>query len=382
VLQYCSLRLYNIEVILSEHVEKKMPDYYTQIMPENELRNKKRHFMMAVMDIVLFSCHTLLLIFFICTQIKIMIYVNIFSVSFYGVLFILLKQNTVHTSLATWLTTVEIMAHLIFALLCLGWSCGFQLYCIGLLSILFFSSYGSDKNDAYIFHPVQASIISMLIFFSMEYYTSVNEPVYMVTFFIQKVLYTANALFIFFLVIIFSKVYSDLIRSSELKIRSEAYLDELTKLYNRRKMREIIGNFHEEAVKTGTHYCIAMFDIDNFKKINDSYGHAAGDYVLTTISKILIENCSDTAKVCRWGGEEFLFIEQYKTDNFECIDRIESIRKSIEKYPFIYEKYSFNLTVTAGVSTFSGDATIAKIIAKADENLYLGKNNGKNQIIT
>lgn len=337
--------------------------------------------MMSVMDIVLLCSHSLLLIIFVCMQIRIMVYVNMISVAFYGTLLILLKLNIVQISLATWLSTGEIMIHLIFALLCMGWSCGFQLYCIGLLSILFFSSYGSDKNDAQIFHPVQASIISMIIFFGMEYYTSVNEPIYMVTFFMQKFLYTVNALFIFLLVIIFSKVYSDLIRSSEQKIQSEAYLDELTKLYNRRKMREILGKFHEEAEKKHTHYCVAMFDIDDFKKINDTYGHAAGDYVLIAASRILLSYSSDTAKVCRWGGEEFLFIEPYKTDNFECMEHIESIRKDIERFQFIYDRQQFNITVTAGVSCCSGDTTISKVIAKADENLYLGKNNGKNKVM-
>jgi diguanylate cyclase (GGDEF)-like protein len=351
-------------------------------MLENELRNEKRHFMMSMMDIVLLCCHTMLFIFFICMQIKIMVYVNIFSIVFYGVLFILLKLNIIHTSLTTWLYTAEILIHLTLALFCLGWSCGFQLYCIGLLSILFFSSYGSDKNDAYVFHPVQASIISMLVFFGMEYYTSENKPVYAVSFFMQKILYTVNALFIFLLVILFSKEYSDQIRSTEQKYRREADLDELTRLYNRRRMREIIGNLHAEAVITHTHYCVAMFDIDDFKKVNDTYGHAAGDYVLSTIGKILLANCSDTANVCRWGGEEFLFIEPYTTDNFECMERIEAIRKSTEVYQFIYDSKSFNITVTAGVANCSGDTAITKVIAKADENLYLGKNTGKNKVIS
>ncbi|HAH63251.1 MAG TPA: hypothetical protein DCL73_14270 [Treponema sp.] len=351
------------------------------IMLESELRDKKRHFMMSMMDIVLLCAHTLLLIFFICMRIKIMVYVNILSISFYGILLVLQNLNVVRASLATWLYTGEIMIHLIFALLCLGWACGFQLYCIGLLSLIFFLSYGSDKNDAHIFHPVQASIVSMVIFFGMEYYTTVHEPLYMVTFFMRKFLYTANALFIFLLVIIFSKAYSDFIRSSEQKIRKEAYHDELTKLYNRRRMREILGKFHEEAAKNRTHYSVAMFDIDDFKKINDTYGHAAGDYVLKTISRMLIPYCADTAKVCRWGGEEFLFVELYKTDNFECMEHIESIRKEIEEYSFIYDDRRFNITVTAGVASCNGDIPISKIIAKADENMYLGKGSGKNRVM-
>jgi diguanylate cyclase (GGDEF)-like protein len=353
-----------------------------EIMDENELRSEKRRFMMTLMDIVFLIAHVILLIFFLCLGIRIMSVMNILSVICYSLLVFLLYKKNLKVAPAIWITISEVWIHLTLALYCVGWSCGFQLYCLGLVSIIFFSSYGADKNDSLLFHPLQASIISMGVYFSMEFYTSEYPPVYAVSPFMQKVMFTANSLLIFFLVITFSKVYSDLIRSSEQTFRREADLDELTHLYNRRKMREVLGMFHDGYVRDAKNYCVGMFDIDDFKKINDTYGHDAGDYVLVTIGKILVSHSSDTAKVCRWGGEEFLYVESYDSDFSDCLRHVDAIRKDVEDMLFVYGSASFRLTVTAGVAKSDQMMTISRVIAKADENLYIGKNTGKNRVVT
>ena len=194
-------------------------------------------------------------------------------------------------------------------------------------------------------------------------------------------MYTINALLIFFLVIFVSKQYSDIVYSSEQFFIKEAHFDELTHLYNRRKMREILGNTQELSQRTGVKYCITMFDIDNFKKINDTYGHNTGDYVLIIIGEILVSHATDTANVCRWGGEEFLMTETYSGPITPCLKRIEDIRKEVENYPFTYRNASFRITITAGAAHSEPGLSIARLIATADEKLYIGKETGKNKII-
>lgn len=351
-------------------------------MTKKELKNNKQLLMIFIMDFIFLFTHISLLIFFACIQAAIMVFANILSVTCYAVLLALIKTGKISHGKATWITITEIWIHLTLAVLCFGWPSGFQLYCIGVISILFFSSYGNGIDGLNDTHPLAASFISMVIFFGLEIYTAKEIPLYYMSPLMLKGIYTANVMLIFAMLILFSKVYTDFIKMTEQRIELAADLDELTHLFNRRKMREFLGFFHETALKTDTKYYISMFDIDDFKKINDTYGHDAGDYVLVTIGKILISHANDYAKVCRWGGEEFLFIESYVKDPCGCADRIEDIRVDIEHYPFVYKDASFHLTVTAGSASSAPDLSIARVIAKADENLYIGKGSGKNKVVS
>jgi len=350
------------------------------IMASNETGTEIHYLMIRRMDIILLTVHSFFLILFFILKIKIAAVFNIFSVLWYIILFFLTKKHLTITN-ASWLMISEIWVHLVIVILCIGWDAGFQLYCIGLVSILFSVAYHTNHNSKKLFHPVLASIISMITFFAMRFWTLAFEPLYTVTKTMTTFMYTMNALLIFFLVIFVSKQYSDIVYSSEQFFIKEANFDELTHLYNRRKMREILGTTQELAQRTGTKYCITMFDIDDFKKTNDTYGHDTGDYVLIIIGEILVSHATDTAKVCRWGGEEFLMTETYTGSITPCIKRIEDIREEVENYPFTYRNDSFRITITAGAAHSEPGLSIARLIATADEKLYIGKETGKNKII-
>lgn len=151
--------------------------------------------------------------------------------------------------------------------------------------------------------------------------------------------------------------------------------DPLTALYNRRSCNNKLKALEE----AHSEYVIVMCDIDWFKKINDTYGHDAGDYILVTLSKLIVENVRDCGFASRWGGEEFLLV--YQSDHETAIQKVRQIQQSIREHEFYYEGNTLRVTMTFGVGAKDSAATYEQRISMADESLYVGKNNGRNQIV-
>lgn len=151
--------------------------------------------------------------------------------------------------------------------------------------------------------------------------------------------------------------------------------DPLTKLYNRRSC----NNKLKALEKDGQEYTITMCDIDRFKRINDNYGHDAGDYVLVTISGIICENIGNIGFASRWGGEEFLLV--YQTGYDMAIENVRQIQRIIRNYDFEYNGEKLKITMTFGMEADDVSLSYEERIRKADSNLYIGKNNGRDQIV-
>ena len=129
----------------------------------------------------------------------------------------------------------------------------------------------------------------------------------------------------------------------------------------------------------GQIFSVIIGDIDDFKKVNDTYGHNIGDEVLVTVADIITSNVPDNASVCRWGGEEILILIQ---DNLNgALPIAEKIRAEIAASSTIVEQGALKITMTFGVAEYTPGLTITKLISLADDNLYRGKNEGKNRVI-
>ena len=128
---------------------------------------------------------------------------------------------------------------------------------------------------------------------------------------------------------------------------------------------------------------VIMFDIDFFKKFNDTYGHACGDYVLQTVAHIVKESIRGQDMAARYGGEEFTVMLS-NTEKKDAMRIANRIRKNIESYDFLYESQHMHVTISGGVSVFSTDnnpVTSPKILVdQADQALYISKRNGRNRI--
>ena len=154
----------------------------------------------------------------------------------------------------------------------------------------------------------------------------------------------------------------------------EADHDALTGLYNRNFFDRFIKLSEESG---GANGCYIMIDIDNFKSINDLYGHDIGDIALKTVARITGRLIRGNDILVRWGGEEFvLFIEGMPLD--DAVVKAEIIRRTIESTPY-YE--SEHLTVSLGVTEVRDSEGCCATIKRADENLYVAKTTGKNKVV-
>lgn len=156
--------------------------------------------------------------------------------------------------------------------------------------------------------------------------------------------------------------------------------DGLTSLYNRRYGSMRIKKIKERTGYNGVPFCVAIGDIDFFKRVNDTYGHECGDMVLKNIAYILKESMLGKGTAVRWGGEEFLLLfEQNALEEVQMLvrDTLDKIRASIVKY----EDQEIQVTMTFGIAEGSVEEETDDIIRRADDKLYEGKQNGRNRVV-
>lgn len=159
-----------------------------------------------------------------------------------------------------------------------------------------------------------------------------------------------------------------------------AITDHLTGLYNRRYMQKTFEREFSRAKRYSTAISIAMFDIDHFKKINDTYGHQFGDKVLAEISKSISNSLRKSDYIARYGGEELIAVLP-ETNKANTLIPIERIRKSIEDMDFECHGKIVKVTVSVGIATLlpkmMGES---ELIEAADKALYKAKETGRNKV--
>ncbi len=162
----------------------------------------------------------------------------------------------------------------------------------------------------------------------------------------------------------------------ESKLTKLATTDPLTGAFNRAKFDDLISMEVARAKRFAHPLTIVLFDIDNFKLVNDRYGHAVGDTVLKTIADIIFKNSRATNYFVRWGGEEFVVIA-VETDTDGALKLAERMRSEIEAHAF---ETVGKVTASFGVALLAEDDTVDSLIMRADEALYRAKENGRNRV--
>lgn len=166
---------------------------------------------------------------------------------------------------------------------------------------------------------------------------------------------------------------------SRATIREMAIRDELTGLYNRRHVRELLEHEKNRSLRGGDIFCLAMLDIDHFKNVNDTYGHHAGDAVLKAVATTIKTTMRNTEFCGRYGGEEFLIILP-QTDIKGAFIGAERVRTNIENTLFPDIGPDFKITVSIGLSEYKMEKDMDDVIARADEALYRAKKGGRNRV--
>ncbi|HCB69847.1 MAG TPA: sensor domain-containing diguanylate cyclase [Persephonella sp.] len=163
----------------------------------------------------------------------------------------------------------------------------------------------------------------------------------------------------------------------EKKLEKLATTDGLTGIYNRVKFEEILEEKLRDFSLNGSKFCLFLFDIDNFKKINDSYGHHRGDHVLKEVVNVVRRSLRNDSLFARWGGEEFIILFP-NTDLKSCFHVVDGIRKMISRHVF---DVVGRITISGGITeVLEGDDSVS-IVRRADNLLYKAKGSGKNIVM-
>ena len=162
-------------------------------------------------------------------------------------------------------------------------------------------------------------------------------------------------------------------------IREMAIRDELTGVYNRRHLMELLEYEKNRSSRGGSQFAIAMLDIDHFKNVNDTHGHLMGDHILRTVSTIIRDALRNTDICGRYGGEEFILVFT-QTDIKGAMICAERVRASIGQNRFPDLGPDFRITVSLGLTEYRLREDVEKMIARADHALYRAKSGGRNRV--
>ena len=321
-------------------------------------------------NIVYLILHVFYLVLFIITKLYIMVGVTAGVVFIYCLYFLLIKKKKYY--LYALICGNVFFAYIATATAMIGFNTGFHFYLIGLCVVSFFTTYFSKNKK--IFNSIIWAVLSLVIYLTLYLTSSFNPPNYTIDKWLEMTLFIANAIVVFGFIATYLFVFLKYALSLEKKITNESRTDELTQIKNRYGLYDFYESLEEKKNLT-----LALFDIDNFKVINDKHGHVTGDYILKRVAEITSETLDDSF-VCRYGGEEFIIVLENDKE-VHPITRLEELRNRIKQEKFEFEGETIQITITIGVADYFDSITLEKWVELADERMYKGKETGKNKIV-
>ena len=158
-----------------------------------------------------------------------------------------------------------------------------------------------------------------------------------------------------------------------------AVLDGLTDIHNKRYFLDFLEREMARCLRYGGELCLALIDIDHFKRVNDTFGHPAGDFVLEQVARLIEGRMRREALLARYGGEEFaLVLPEINLAHARLF--CERLRARIERHVFRFDGEKIKATISIGIAFLDGPMRPAEFIKAADKQLYLAKKHGRNQV--
>ena len=286
------------------------------------------------------------------------------------------------TYLAFFIALILLIADVFVGIINFGLESGTQYYLLTMCTLL---SASPRLNKGIL---TALGISTLGLFFIITLYFNSYTPFFPLEPGIMKILFNFNLLVAFFIIIIsLWRFTSDLLtKQKEIseyhdEIFHIAHTDALTGLANRNAIQNLIPQSFEKAQKSGQNLLLGLMDVDNFKNVNDTFGHNCGDEALKLISSHLQKSLRQGDHVGRWGGEEFLIIMMTNDPN-SAENTFQRIRRSIQETPIQWEGKQIFLSITLGYTEYQKSDTSDSAISRADKFLYIGKNTGKNKIVS
>jgi diguanylate cyclase (GGDEF)-like protein len=278
-----------------------------------------------------------------------------------------------HHGLATLLLFVEVVSHSVLACHLLGWQSGFHFYLIPVVPFLMFHDRLSTRV------VVTGSVAVTAIYLILRASTVDYVPTFIAPAVLRGIEYANIAV-----PLIALGVISIYFRFASIDVEREmealAMTDALTKLPNRRRMRELLESERVRCARQGRPFGVVLADVDAFKEINDTRGHDGGDHVLAELGAVLRRVLRRQDAVARWGGEEFLFLLP-DTDLHGAGIVAEKLRAAVAESQFAFAGRPVPVAMTFGVAVCTRETSLEDCIQRADKALYSGKHHGKNQVV-
>jgi diguanylate cyclase (GGDEF)-like protein len=322
------------------------------------------------------ATHAYLLIAFAVCQSTLFTVLNVVSVCLYAGL-VLLHKKRLYKAIAL-ILTVDVSVYATVMIVLTGISnyvVGYYLLVIILQIIL---PYGSIR--------LRAIVIALIILGGLPgiLYSIHHEPSVALSVGLQDFLTLSNIYILFIGAImqlcignIVKRIIRQLNENRIDKLSALANADPLTGLFNRRYAESYFVDILETRKKTS--YCVAMLDIDDFKLVNDTYGHGCGDEVLVFLAEFIVGSLRRSDLVFRWGGEEFLLVLE-NVDLPTAYGILDKLRLKLAQTTIHTDECNLKIAITIGVAVLDPEAPLESI-KRSDMNLYVGKQKGKNVVI-
>lgn len=284
------------------------------------------------------------------------------------------------------IASAEVLAHGLLTAFTIGLNTGFTLYYFSMIPWVFYMVLAWNAFDKKIRISLVYTGVYMVFMIVAFVSTFVIEPSmrapkgWALGFSILNVVLSIVAMTEALILLDWDVMHkSEKMQNLNTELDEKANLDPLTKLYNRRFMNQKLEELLVNLSKEGNIFGLIMGDIDNFKKVNDTYGHDFGDEVLKAVAIALKKSTRDDDVVCRWGGEEFLIA--INGNRKITIDVAERMRAAVSEIRIPAGNDVISVTMTFGVTESIPGFNADKLVGIADENLYKGKTSGKNKVV-
>ncbi|MBQ7707161.1 MAG: GGDEF domain-containing protein [Lachnospiraceae bacterium] len=366
----------------TEDVKTEKKSIISRLTNSYDLSDKTKY---MIISLSLALIHTFFLILFIIGGVQPLVIYNVFVVAFYIFMGLVWARQEKLTYIFVALL-IEVMFHAVFATLLSGWAPGFMIYTIVLIPVCFYMAYtleGINKSlEIALFASIGISVIYIAVLVITRHVAPVrnmNSVIDEIFFYINNVIALIFSTVFSMLYIIEIKIKQSSLMGENVELEEQANYDKLTHLLNRNSMDKFLSDTIEYSERENKDFCILMADIDDFKQVNDTYGHDCGDEVLKKIAAIISNDVRQGDLVFRWGGEEMLVL--IKADMKAAKNVAHRICNHVATSITRHKDIDIRVTITIGVAAYIKGMSAEELIKQADVKLYYGKNHGKDQVV-
>lgn len=329
--------------------------------------------------------HLVYIFFFSAVRSYFMAFFNVFSLAFYIILFIVFL-NRKYLGVMIFLF-IEVCVHSFFASVVIGYNSGFELFIICVVFSTFHVKKITQATRKVIYALIAFAFITLV---TMRFIPNIPELTVLRVYPSEGYLsfiFLFNAIMAFTMVSFFLIIFLDdveldneILKRRNARLMELARIDSLTGLLNRRAMKKRLEDAFQSKLSYGVDFVVAIVDMDNFKQINDQYGHVIGDQMLKRVASIIHKKVRETDYVCRWGGDEIMILFN-KSSVEGAVSIAKRIHAEICGTKMHYDQNTLEVTVTIGMSSSENHYLLQDILMEADRRLYSGKRAGKSLIV-